>query len=160
MPSFWRAAYRVLYRVLAWLDPAIRAFWRRAGIGNVVELRVPDRNGGPVRSRLVGLLHADGSQYIGHPNGDVGWTRDLAAADTAVIVHPNGAEWRFRATRLNEGDERERAIRATSQHPFPGSLAYRLGRGHIRNVGVFFRLENADPGTPAGVPTRAGLTIP
>lgn len=159
MTSFWRPAYRVQYRILAWLDPAIRAFWRRFGIGNVVELRVPGRTGGGIRSRLVGLLHAGGSQYVGHPNGDVGWTRDLAAAGTGVIVRPNGAEWHFGATRLKHGDERERVIRATNQHPFPGNLTYRLGRRHIRNVGVFFRLDDADLRAPAADPPGAGRTI-
>jgi hypothetical protein len=40
--------------------------------------------------------------------------------------------------------ERGDAIRATSQHPFPGNLIYRLGRGHIRAVGVFFRIMPLD----------------
>jgi hypothetical protein len=38
--------------------------------------------------------------------------------------------------------ERESVIRATGQQPFPGNLSYRLGRRHIRAVGVFFRLED------------------
>ena len=33
------------------------------------------------------------------------------------------------------------AILATDQHPSPGDLAYRLGRRHVRAVGVFFRVE-------------------
>jgi hypothetical protein len=60
-----------------------------------------------------------------------------------VLRHPNGVEWQFTAVRLPMGDEREGAIRATGQHPFPGNLVYRLGRGHVRAVGVFFRLEAA-----------------
>ncbi len=81
--------------------------------------------------------------YIGHPNGEVGWTRDLQATGEGVLSYPNGAEWRFTAARLPMGEERERAIRATGQHPFPGNLVYRLGRSHVRAVGVFFRLEPA-----------------
>jgi hypothetical protein len=49
----------------------------------------------------------------------------------------------FSAARLQPGEERERAIRATGQHPFPGNLVYRLGRGHVRRSGVFFRLTES-----------------
>ena len=141
MSRFWSTAYRVQYRFLALLDPLIRAVWRRFGVGNVVELSVPSRRGGRPRSRLVGLLHAGQGRYIGHPNGHVGWTRDLAVAGAGVLSWPDGAAWSFRAHILAPGDEREAAIRATSQHPFPGNLVYRLGRRHIRAVGVFFRLH-------------------
>jgi len=143
MSSFWRRAFRVQYRILAWLDPMTRAVWRRFGIGNVCDVRVTRRDGRGERSRLLGLLLADGGMYLGHPNGDVGWTRDLDAAGGGVLRYHNGVEWRFSAARLPMGEERERAIRATSQHPFPGNLVYRLGRRHIRAVGAFFRLEPA-----------------
>jgi len=143
MSSFWRRAFRVQYRLLAWMDPLIRAVWRRYGIGNVHDVRVARRGGRGERSRLLGLLHANGAMYLGHPSGDVGWTRDLAAAGGGVLRYPNGVEWRFSAARLPAGDEREQAIRATSQHPFPGNLVYRLGRGHVRAAGVFFRIEPA-----------------
>jgi hypothetical protein len=139
--TFWRSAYRVQYRLLAWTDPVIRAVWRRFGIGNVVEIEVDCRKGG-VHKRLIGLLNAGGRSYVGHPNGDVGWTRDLEAAGVGVMRWPNGVDWPFRAARLASGAERENAIRATNQHPFPGNLMYRLGRPHIRAVGVFFRLED------------------
>lgn len=141
MPSFWRAAFRAQYRILAFADPLIRAVWRRVGIGNVFELRVNRRNGRGVRSRMVGLLTAEGEAYLGHPSGHVGWTRDLEASGTGLLRWPNGDDWRFRATRLANGEERERAIRATSQHPFPGNLVYRLGRRHVRARGVYFRLD-------------------
>jgi hypothetical protein len=143
MSSFWRHAFNVQYRLLAWLDPVIRAIWLRYGIGNILELRVARRDGKEERHRLLGLLHAGDGLYLGHPNGDAGWTRDLQAAGQGVLRYPNGAEWAFSATRLAPGEERERAISATGQHPFPGNLMYRLGRGHIRAVGVFFRLEPA-----------------
>jgi len=142
--TFWRAAFRLQYRLLAWFDRPIRAIWRRFGIGNVEEFIVARRNGRGVRSRLLGLLHADGRNYLGHPSGHVGWTRDLAAAGGGTMRYPNGTEWHFRATPLEPGDERERAIKATWQHPFPGNVVYRLGRGHVREVGVFFRLDNID----------------
>ena len=143
MSSFWRRAFRAQYRILAWLDPLIHAVWRRFGIGNITELRVARRNGTGERTRLVGLLHAGGNSYLGHPNGHVGWTRDLEAAGEGMVRYPNHAEWRFRATLLPGGDEREQAIRSTGQHPFPGNLVYRLGRRHVRAVGVYFRLEPA-----------------
>ena len=72
-----------------------------------------------------------------------GWTRDLRAAGHGLIRWPNGGEWRFTASLLQPGAERERAIRATSQHPFPGNVVYRLGRRHVRREGVFFRLVQA-----------------
>lgn len=132
-----------MYRLLALLDPAIRAVWRRFGMGNVVELRVARRNGKGSRSRLVGLLRAGGTTYLGHPNGHVGWTRDLERAGRAHLVWPNEAPIDIAAERLLAGDEREAAIRATSQHPFPGNLVYRLGRRHVRAAGVYFRITPA-----------------
>jgi hypothetical protein len=144
MQSFWRAAFRLQYRLLAVVDPAIRAMWHRFGIGNVVELRVARRGGGAVRSRLVGLLTSGGELYLGHPSGHVGWTRDLEAAGRGTLVWPNGDELDFTVTPLGPADnEREHAIRATGQHPFPGNVVYRLGRRHVRREGVFFRLDHA-----------------
>lgn len=143
MSPFWRTAYRLQYSALAVLDPLIRRFWRRLGIGNVIELRIERRDGRGVRGRLLGLLRAGGADYVGHPNGHVGWTRDLAAAGRATVVLPRGrGERGVRAELLTDGDERTAAIMATGQHPFPGNLAYRLGRRHIRAVGVFFRLTD------------------
>ncbi len=141
MLSFWRAAFRVQYRILALADPLIRALWRRQGIGNILELRVADRDGRGIRSRMVGLLQNGGELYLGHPNGHAGWTRDLDAAQTGMLIWPNGDELRFGVTRLGQGEEFERAIRATNQHPFPGNLVYRLGRRHVRAKGVYFRLD-------------------
>jgi hypothetical protein len=124
------------------MDPLIRAVWRRFGIGNVVELRVDRRNGRGARSRLVGVLRGGGQLYLGHPSGHVGWTRDLEAAGGGVLVSPNGDELLFRALRLEEPDaQREQAIRATVQHPFPGNVIDRLARRHVRREGIFFRLD-------------------
>jgi hypothetical protein len=140
MSRFWRTAFVIQYRLLALIDPLVRAWWRRFGLGNVVELRVARRNGRGSRSRLVGLLRVGDGLYLGHPNGPVGWTRDLEAAGEAVVVRPRLEELPISASRLAVGDEREAAIRATDQHPFPGNLVYRLGRRHVRSVGVFFRV--------------------
>lgn len=142
MASFWRAAFRLQYRILAWLDPLIRATWRRTGIGNILELRVPKRSGQGDRSRMVGLLRSGKELYLGHPSGDVGWTRDLEVARAGTLVWPNGNEMEFSAKRLAKDDpERDNAIRSTGQHPFPGNMVYRLGRRHVRSEGVYFRLD-------------------
>lgn len=142
MSRFWRKAFVVQYRLLALIDPLVRAWWRRFGLGNVVELRVARRAGGGSRSRLVGLLHVDDRLYVGHPNGPVGWTRDLEAAEEAVLVRRRHETVAVSAVRLPAGAEREAAIRATGQHPFPGNLVYRLGRRRVLAAGVFFRLTS------------------
>ena len=139
---FWHAAFRYQYRILALIDPLVRSVWRRFGIGNVVDLEVARRRGDGTRSRLIGVLRANGQIYVGHPNGDVGWTRDLAAAGAGVVHYHNGVEWHFSSAPLERGAERDAVIRSTGQHPFPGNLIYRLGRGHIRVVGVYFRLTD------------------
>jgi hypothetical protein len=141
MSGFWHRAFRVQYRILALIDRPVRVVWRRFGVGNVVELRVARRGGRGVRSRMVGLLRVGDRRYLGHPDGHVGWTRDLEAAGGGTYCWPEGTEYRFRAVTLSVGPERDEAIRATSQHPFPGYLVYRLGRRHVRAAGVFFRLE-------------------
>lgn len=144
MSRFWRAAFRVMYRILALLDPLVRRWWRHFGLGNVVELRVARRDRPGVRSRLLGILRAGDRIYLGHPNGAVGWTRDLEAAGRGVLIWPDRAALAFEAQPLERGPEREAAVRATSQHPFPGNLAYRLGRRHVLAVGVFFRILPSD----------------
>jgi hypothetical protein len=147
---FWYSAFRFFYRILALIDPLVRGVWRRRGIANVVELDVPRQTGIGSRTRLVGLLHAGGNVYIGHPNGEVGWTRNLEAAGEGVVRYHNGVEWRFRAVRLARGEERELVIRSTGQHPFPGNLVYRLGRRQVRAVGVYFRLSERAQAEPKG----------
>ena len=141
MSRFWKRAYRVQYRILALMDPLVRGVWGRFGIGITVDVTVPRRDGKGDRSRLVGLLRVGDKRYLGHPNGDVGWTRDLEAAGGGSYRWPRAAPSWFRATRLEPGPEREAAIRATWQQPFPANVMYRLGRRHIRAVGVFFRLD-------------------
>jgi len=144
---FWHAAFRFQYRIIALSDPLVRAEWRRHGMGNIVDLEVPRRKGGAGGSRLIGLLHANGRIYVGHPNGEVGWTRDLEAAGAGVVHYHNGVLWPFSAAQLGAGSERESVIRSTGQHPFPGNLVYRLGRRHVRAVGVFFRLTDREKGS-------------
>ena len=92
---------------------------------------------------LLGLLRADGRWFLGHPNGNVSWTRNLEAAGTADLVFHGLPAMTIRATRLPAGALRDGAILATGQQVFPGNLVYRLARAHIRAVGVFFSIEPA-----------------
>ena len=135
---FWRLGY-------AWLrltDPLIRAAWRAGGLGITVDLLVPGRRSGRSRAVLVGLVELAGQWYVGHPNGEAGWTRNLGAAGQAVVARPSGVKHEVRAVRLSDGDERDAVILATAyQQPFPGNLLYRASRAHILARGVFFRLE-------------------
>ena len=136
-----------MYTVLGFTDPIIRAWWRAAGsgLGNVVELRVAGRRTGRPRRVLLTLLSDGETWFLGHPNGDVDWTRNLEAAETADVVFRSGPPVSVRARRLEPGAERDGAIRTTDQHPFPGDLVYRLARAHIRAVGAFFAIEPIDP---------------
>jgi hypothetical protein len=137
----WFRAFRILYRILGWLDPPLRAAHRAYGIGNVVELRVPGRNSGRSTTTLLGLLRTGGQIYLGHPNGDCSWTRNLEAAGSGELLLRGLPPVEVRAVRLEPGPEREAVIRSTGQHPFPGNAVYRLGRRHVLAVGTYFRLE-------------------
>jgi hypothetical protein len=141
--SFWRRYLPIQYAMIRLLDPMVRSQWRAFGLGNVVELRVAGRRSGRIRSVLLGLLQDDGHWFLGHPNGDVDWTRNLELAGTADLAFHGRPTLTIRATRLPSGALRDRAILATSQHVFPGNLVYRLARRHIRAVGTFFEIEPA-----------------
>ena len=143
--GFWRRALPAMYAFIKLLDPLIRAEWRSTGIGlgNVVELRVAGRRSGRYRSVLLTLLREGERWFLGHPNGDVAWTRTLEAAGTADLKFPRTVPIPVRARRL-QGGERDVAIRTTNQHPFPGNLVYRAARAHIRAVGVYFELDRID----------------
>ena len=100
------------------------------------------RRTGRPRPLIVTSLTVDGALYVGHPNGDVAWTRNVEAAGEVRVVSADGSGRRMRAIRLRPGPERESVIRATwSQQPFPANLLYSAARGHVRRVGVYFRLE-------------------
>jgi hypothetical protein len=137
----WRWYLRVQYRLIRLVDPFVRTFWRGYGLGNVVELRVPGRRSGKPRNVLLGLLRDEGRWFLGHPNGDVPWTRNLEAAREADLVLRWPSVVRIRATRLRPGDLRDRAILSTGQQVFPGNVIYRLARSHVRAVGVYFLIE-------------------
>jgi len=138
---FWRRFFPIQYRVIRLLDPLTRSFWASFGLGNVIELRVVGRRTGRERRVLLGLLRHGDRWFLGHPNGDVPWTLNLAAAGTADLVFHPPTTLTVRATRLPPGELRDRAIASTGQHPFPGNLIYRLARAHIRAVGAYFLIE-------------------
>ena len=141
--GFWRRYLPIQYRLIRLLDPMVRSWWRSFGLGNVVELRVAGRHSGRIRTVLLGLLQNDGRWFLGHPNGDVEWTCNLEAAVTADLVFHGLPTMTIRATRLQAGDLRDRAILATGQHVFPGNIVYRLARRHVRAVGTYFVVEPA-----------------
>lgn len=126
----------------------MRALWLRVGLGNVVELRVPGRRTGRTRSVLLGLLRDENRWFLGHPNGDVAWTRNLEEAGGGELVFHGRPPLRVTATRLSTGELRDRAIASTGQHAFPGNLVYRLARAHILAAGTYFLVE-LEPGPGA-----------
>jgi hypothetical protein len=139
--GFWHRWLPIQYRLIRLLDPFVRTTWRGFGLGNVVELQVAGRRTGRTRHVLLGLLRDGDRWFLGHPNGDVAWTRNLAAAGTANLVFRPPTTIPVRATLLPPGELRDRAIAATGQHVFPGNLIYRLARRHIRAAGTYFLIE-------------------
>ena len=140
----WRLWFRAMYRVLRWLDPFLRWWWRSdlPPLGRSIVVEVAGRRSGRPRSVLVTLLVVDGVGYVGHPNGAAAWTRNVEGAGLVTLVDHLGGVSRRRAVRLGRGPERDAVIRATwSQQPFPGNVIYSLARRHVRAVGVYFRLE-------------------
>jgi hypothetical protein len=138
----WHVAFRSLYAVLRVLDPLIRWAWFSVGIGITSKLTVRGRRSGRTRSVLVGLLRVDGAWYVGHPNGEVGWTANLRESGHATIAPRPERSFDVTAVPLERGTERETVIRATAdQQPFPGNLLYRAARRHILSEGRYFRLH-------------------
>lgn len=123
----------------------VRLSWARGALGITVDLRVHGRHSGRERAVLLGLLTVNGNEYVGHPNGDADWVRNLEAAGSATVVWPLGGRRVVRAQRLPDGSERDAVIMATArQQPFPGNLLYRVSRRHILARGAYFRLEPAE----------------
>jgi hypothetical protein len=141
---FWRVAFRAFYRVIRLLDPLIRSWvalgW--PGLDGIVEIRVAGRRSGRPRRILVTLLSAGGHWYVGHPNGETAWTRNLEAAATVEVDPPPAGADVVTPVRLPLGPERDAVILATRvQQPFPANVIYRAAGRHISAVGVYFRLE-------------------
>lgn len=126
------------------IDPLVRRWFAARGIGNTIDLVVTGRRSGLPRRVLLGLLRVGDRIYLGHPNGDIAWTRNLEEAGIGEIRPHDFPAFTVRPVRLGAGQERDAVITATwHQHPFPGNLLYFLARRHIRAVGTFFRLEPA-----------------
>jgi deazaflavin-dependent oxidoreductase (nitroreductase family) len=142
----WRLVFATSYRLIRLLDPIIRAAWRTRAPGTrrFIDLELVGRRTRRPRRTLVTALNVDDRIYVGHPNGEAAWVRNLEASGELRVVESGGAGWTARAIRLGPGDERESVIRATgSQQPFPANLVYSAAREHIRRVGAYFRLERA-----------------
>jgi len=137
----WPIYFRIQYRLIRLLDPLIRLVWRGFGLGNVVELRLVGRRTGKPRPVLVGMLRVGSSRYVGHPNGDTAWIRNLEAAGTVQLCEVWPRLELVSVRRLAPGPERDTAILATWQHVPPGNIVYRLARRHILAVGSYFRIE-------------------
>jgi len=138
----WSLTFRVAYAVLRLLDPLVRWTWYSVGLGITARLTVRGRRSGRVRSVLVGLIRVDAHWYVGHPNGEVGWTANLRASSEARIAPRPEVSVEVQAVPLAPGPEREAVIHATAeQQPFPGNLLYRAARRHILSEGRYFRLE-------------------
>lgn len=142
----WRFVFAASYRMIRLLDPAIRAAWRARAPGTrqIVDLELVGRRTGGLRRTLVTALTVDDRIYVGHPNGEAAWVRNLEASGVVRVVESQGTARTARAVRLGPGDERESVIRATgSQQPFPANIVYSAARSHVRRVGAYFRLERA-----------------
>jgi hypothetical protein len=139
----WRFYFRAQYRMLRLLSPLLRWAWSRRlpGLAAVVDLEIQGRLTGRPRRTLVTLLTVEGHWYVGHPNGEAAWTRNLAATGVARLGLADGTEHEVAAVRLYGGPEREAVIRATwSQQPFPADIVYMLARAHVRRIGIYYRL--------------------
>jgi len=157
----WATAWRAWYRLLRLGGPAIAAFARRTGFGNLVVLRVSGRRSRRERSLPLGLLTVEGRRYVGHPNGDTAWTLNLAAAGRAVLECPGERPVAVRPVRLPAGRERDAVVRTSfRQHPFPGNALYRLSGAHVQAYGAFFRLEADEPAGSIGRGRRSRTRAP
>ena len=146
----WSIAWRAGYRLVRLLDPAIRSWIANGlpGLDGIVELRFVGRRTGRPRRVLVTLLGSGGRWYVGHPNGEAEWLRNIAASGWVDVDPPGAHGSRFLVERLAAGPERDTVIRATArQQPFPANLLYRAARRHIAAAGVYVWLRPLPPPT-------------
>lgn len=138
----WAAWWRAWYRLLRLAGGLLMGLALRPGFGNLVVVSVPGRRTGRLRRLPLGLLREGGRLYLGHPSGDTAWTLNVRAAGHLSAVSARLPAASYRAVVLAPGPERDAVVRATfHQHPFPGSLFYRLAAGHVFAHGIFFRIE-------------------
>jgi hypothetical protein len=143
---FWRVAFRVMYRLVRLMDPLVRSYLALGlpGLDGVVRISVVGRRSGRRRRTLVTLLRVGPGWYVGHPNGETGWTRNAEAAGVIEIDPAPGVAGgrEFGVTRLEPGAERTAVVEATRrEQPFPANLIYGAAARHIAAVGVYFRVE-------------------
>ncbi len=147
---FWSRSFRALYWFVTRVGPLVRPWVERVGLGNVVELIVPGRRTGRRIVVLLGLLQVGGERYLGHPNGQVNWTRNLDAAGGATLVLTRRRPVEVQVDLLPPGEERDRVVEATwSQHVFPGNVVYWLARRHIFAIGRYYRIRPGEEPVPA-----------
>ncbi len=140
--SAWNAAFLAAYATIRVMDPLLRWTWFSVGLGITSRLTVRGRRTGKERSVLVGLIRVGGRWYVGHPNGEVAWTRNLLNSREARVAPRPEAPVDVAAAPLEHGSERDRVILATAeQQPFPANFLYRGARRHILSEGRYFRLE-------------------
>lgn len=138
----WWLVFKAGYAFLRVIDPLLRWMWFSVGLGITARLTVPGRKTGRERSVLVGLIQLDRRWYVGHPNGEVGWTANLRSAGTGRIAPIPEESFDVEAEPLTLGPERDDVIRAAGeQQPFPANLLYRAARRHILSEGRYFRLR-------------------
>jgi len=146
------------------LDAPIRSWIANGlpGLDGIVELRFVGRRTGRPRRVLVTLLSHDGRWYVGHPNGEAAWLRNVVGSGWVDVDPPAAHGQRFRVERLAPGPDRDAVIRAAAhQQPFPANLLYRAAQRHIAAAGVYVRLVpeitpggrlDRDPPTPTRSP--------
>lgn len=148
--ALWSAIFPAAYSLLRAADPLLRGAWASGGLGITSRLTVRGRTSGLDRSVLVGLIELNGRWYVGHPNGDVGWTANLRSAGRGYIAPRSDTLLEVTARPLSEGPERDAVIWATAdQQPLPANLLYRAARRHILREGRYFRLERVETEAPA-----------
>src|ERR687895_2264701 len=104
----WSVTFRVAYAILRLIDPLMRWTWFSIGLGITSKLSVRGRHSGRERSVLVGLLRVNGGWYVGHPNGEVGWTANLREAGVARLAAGPGSPIGATATPPGPAPERDR----------------------------------------------------
>ena len=133
----WRVTFTVLLRAV---PRRIALLVARQTALPYAEIVIVGRRTGLAHSSVVTLFELDGRWYIGNPNGDAQWARNLAAAGSALVVR-GATRTTVAAAVLPDGPERDRVVRATAHQPPPANLVYRLGRRYAPAAGSYFRLE-------------------
>jgi deazaflavin-dependent oxidoreductase (nitroreductase family) len=140
----WGTLFSVLFAMTS--ETMARRLHPRGLMGNAEHVVIVGRRTGIERHVFLTVMRIDGDWYVGHANGRDGqWVRNLAAAGQARVIDRDGNETLVRATPLDRGPERNRAIVEQSrQNPRLVGVFYRAGRRHLETVGEYFRLEPTD----------------